>query len=76
MGTPRHYQSLALPAANSIDNFIDVVIAQAFIQRRQCRHVFGDDLSPQLQRLDTARRQHMIVIQLGFAEAPLSARWC
>src|SRR5260370_11286226 len=34
-----------LPAANSIGNLIDVVIAQAFVQRRQCRHAFGDDSS-------------------------------
>src|SRR6266852_1919406 len=34
-----------LPAAYAIGNLNDIVIAQAFVQCRQCRRVFGDDFS-------------------------------
>ena len=33
----------ALPAANAVRDLIDVVVAQPFIQCRQCRNLLGHD---------------------------------
>ena len=63
-----------LPAANSIGNLINVVIAQAFVQRGQRRHVLGDDFSTHDFGDRVFRiRQNVIVLQLRFAEAPFQS---
>ena len=72
--TNAHLINDPLPAVESILDLPDVIVAEPFIQGRQCWHILGDnflayDFRNGINRVD----ELMIVLEFGFPKAPFQS---